>query len=213
MTEPVHDQLSAFIDDELSEEESAFLVRRLERDTAARERLIRYSIIGAALRGELLQPDPLILRRRIQAALDGAPKAALPAQPAARAARLAPLRNRRLVRPLAGAGIAATVAVAAIGLLRYTGDTGADGTVTAPAGALTASQWREPESYVVPAQDATPRERRELPIRLTNYLVQHGQYASHLNRTAVHSNVISVNHTEMPAAPEPVIDLEEEPVQ
>ncbi|HEX6997080.1 MAG TPA: sigma-E factor negative regulatory protein [Gammaproteobacteria bacterium] len=211
MTEPVHDQLSAFIDDELSEEESAFLVRRLERDPAARDRLIRYSIIGAALRGELLQPDPLFLRRRIQAALDGAPKAVFPAPPAARTPRLARLRGGGIARPLAGVGIAATVAAAAIGLLRYGGDDAADGTPAAPAHTLTASQWREPESYVVPAQEAAPRERRELPIRLTNYLVQHGQYASHLNRTAVHSNVISVNHTEMPLAPDPAID--QEPVQ
>ena len=38
MTEQISDQISAFIDDELSDEESAFLLRRFERDADARNR-------------------------------------------------------------------------------------------------------------------------------------------------------------------------------
>jgi hypothetical protein len=36
MTEQINDQISAFIDDELSADESALLVRRFERDPDAR---------------------------------------------------------------------------------------------------------------------------------------------------------------------------------
>ena len=53
MTESIQDQVSAFIDDELSAEECAFFVRRLERDPEARRQLIRYTTMGAVLRGEL----------------------------------------------------------------------------------------------------------------------------------------------------------------
>ena len=41
MTEQINDQISAFIDDELSPEESALLVRRFERDARARGQATR----------------------------------------------------------------------------------------------------------------------------------------------------------------------------
>src|SRR5690606_9717711 len=169
----------------------AFLVRRLERDATARGQLARYALIGAALRGELLQPHPWVLQHRIDAALNGVPAAAQP--PVVRAARQRGWRAVGMTRPLAGAGIAAAAAVAAIGLLRYTNEDSAV-PIAQPSGAMfrTASQWQEPESYVVP-QEAAPRAApADLPIRLTNYLVYHGQYASHLSRTSVHSNVVGV---------------------
>ena len=49
MTEQISDQISAFIDDELSEQECAFLVRRFEHDTEARGQAVRYTMIGSAL--------------------------------------------------------------------------------------------------------------------------------------------------------------------
>ena len=39
-------------------DESALLVRRFERDAEARARAMRYTLIGSALRGELLDPHP-----------------------------------------------------------------------------------------------------------------------------------------------------------
>ena len=79
MSEQIHDHVSAFIDDELSAEECAFLVRRFERDPEAREKLVRYSLIGSALREELPHPEPDILRRRVQAAVNGTSPAIEPA--------------------------------------------------------------------------------------------------------------------------------------
>ena len=43
-------------------------------------------------------------------------------------------------------------------------------------------------SYVVP-QD-TDQSRTVAPIRLTNYLMHHGEFASGLTRTSVNSNVV-----------------------
>ena len=59
MTDQINDQISAFIDNELSADESALLVRRFERDPESRTRAMRYTLIGASLRGELLEPASL----------------------------------------------------------------------------------------------------------------------------------------------------------
>jgi hypothetical protein len=99
------------------------------------------------------------------------------------------------VRPLAGLAIAAGVASIAILGLRYINDTAAP---PGPAVAATrAADPVQPASYVVPREVA--EGHAVVPtIRLTNYLVHHGEYASGLNRTSVHSNVV--------AAPEIVLD-------
>jgi negative regulator of sigma E activity len=188
MTDKINDQISAFVDDELSEQECAFLVRRFEHNSEARKQAVRFTLIGSALRNELIKPDPTLLLRRISSALDGA---AVPAAPVRAERGWSP----RLVRPLAGLAIAAGVASIAIFGLRYLNDTTAP---PAPAVAATrAADPVEPASYVVPREVA--EGRAVVPtIRLTNYLVHHGEYASGLNRTSVHSNVV--------AAPEIVLD-------
>ena len=107
MSDQIQDQISAFIDDELSAEECSFLVRRMERDAKSRDKVLRYSIIGAALRGELPNPDPDVLRERVRAALDGVGSVEQPAE--------TPPRTKRFFRPAIGLGIAASVAVAAAG--------------------------------------------------------------------------------------------------
>jgi negative regulator of sigma E activity len=185
MTEQFRHQISAFIDDELSDEEGAFLVRRLEREEQSRQQAVRYMMIGCALRGELLQRDPHVLRRRIESAITGSSvRPAAPARPARRALSV-------YLRPLVGVGIAATVATVAVLGLRSLNNNPAAAPSTAATASTTGSapaQWTEPASYVVP-QDVTGN-RPMSPIRLTNYLVRHGEYASGLSRTSVHSNVV-----------------------
>ena len=193
MTERINDQISAFIDNELSANESALLVRRFERDPAARARAMRYTLIGASLRGELLEPHPSVLRQRVAAALSGA-------------APIAPkVRERwpeRVARPLLGVGIAAAVAVVAIGALRSLNEPSLDPRGSAPVVAtpLQARDAVVAPSYVVP-QD-TDQSRTIAPIRLTNYLMHHGEFASGLTRTSVNSNVVG-------AVIEPVATTEE----
>ena len=181
MTDQINDQISAFIDNELTADESALLVRRFERDPEARARAMRYTLIGASLRGELLEPHPSVLRQRISDALSGN---TAPSVPRARE----PWKDR-WARPLIGLGIAATVAVVAIGTLRSLNEA-----LLAPAGvpadattALRRVGDRDP-TYVVPqANDASGVDA---PIRLTNYLMHHGEFASGLTRTSVNSNVL-----------------------
>jgi sigma-E factor negative regulatory protein RseA len=197
---PVHDQISAFLDDELSDEETAFLVRRFERDAEARNQLRRYTAIGCALRGELTTADPDVLRRRITSALHGA----VPQQQlAARAPIVQPWRAR-LVRPFVGVGIAAAVAIAAVIGLRFANEARSpvEGLEATP---LQAGQWTEPPSYVVP-QDAAESGPVAPPIRLTNYLMRHGEYASGLSRTSVHSNVVGAGESAPPRAAPVVLE-------
>jgi len=183
MTDQINDQISAFIDNELSADESALLVRRFERDGDARARAMRYTLIGASLRGELLEPHPSVLRQRISSALSGttAPVAAPKA------------RDRwtdRWARPMLGVAIAATVAVVAIGTLRSLNEASITPIPTTAAGAfpLQVSDSVRAPSYVVP--QGTDLARTGAPIRLTNYLIHHGEFASGLTRTSVNSNVL-----------------------
>ena len=181
MTDQINDQISAFIDNELSADESALLVRRFERDSDARARAMRYTLIGASLRGELLEPHPSVLRQRISAALSGnmAPSAPRAREP----------WTDRWARPLLGVGIAATVAVVAIGTLQSLNEAS-----VVPSGLpitsipVQAGERVVEPSYTVP--QVTGDERVDVPIRLTNYLMHHGEFASGLTRTSVNSNVL-----------------------
>jgi sigma-E factor negative regulatory protein RseA len=193
MTDQINDQISAFIDNELPADESALLVRRFERDAEARARAMRYTLIGSALRGELLEPHPSVLRQRVAAALSGAPPVAHP--------RARERWSTRLVRPALGVGIAATVAVAAIGLLRSMNEPSyVPGVLATRAVPVAADDTAEEASYVVP-QGVDDRRSVTPPIRLTNYLMHHSEYASGLTRTSVHSNVIgAATATTLPVA-------------
>jgi sigma-E factor negative regulatory protein RseA len=182
MTDQINDQISAFIDNELSADESALLVRRFERDPDARARAMRYTLIGASLRGELLEPHPSVLRQRVAAALSGGP--------APGAAKVRERSTDRWARPLLGVGIAAAVAVVAVGTLRWMNDSSFSPAASAPLAAnpLRASDPVVAPSYVVP--EISDQSRTTAPIRLTNYLMHHGEYASGLTRTSVSSNVV-----------------------
>jgi len=193
MTEQIRDQISAFMDDELSPEECAFFVRRLEHDPDARNQLTRYTTIGAVLRGELIQSEPGILRRRLNKALSGVPIDEIP-----RAAKRS--LAVKLSKPALGFGIAASVALVALFALRVANDVNVGGVDQAQF--LQAAQSTEPPSYVVPLGPLSEDPIVAPPIRLTSYLLRHGGYASRLGRTAVHSNVVRTVEDKIPSAEE-----------
>lgn len=187
------------MDDELSGEECAFLVRRLERDPDARNKLIRYNLIGSTLRGELVQPDPDMLHRRVHDALTGVTPQARPAAVAG-----APdWRQRKWVNPAFGVGVAATVAMAALFTVRAWNDGGIDANEATFSQPLRANASADVPSYVVPREPQDNRVTAPPQIRLTNYLMHHGEYASRLSRTSVHSNVVGA--LVVPAAADPAV--------
>ncbi len=194
MAEQIQDQISAFTDDELTPEECEFLVRRLERDPESRDKVLRYAAIGAALRGELLGPDPDVLRNRVRQILEGVSLAA-------RTATDSPGWATRMIRPVLGTGIAA--GVAALGLLALNNATqispGGGAPVIVAQQATVGEPINQALSYVVPQDDGTALGVAEQIVQpqilLTNYLVRHGEYTIGIGRRSIHSNVVSGQDT------------------
>jgi sigma-E factor negative regulatory protein RseA len=188
MTEQFQEQVSTFVDDELSMDECEFFVRRIQRDDESRSRLVRYHMIGAVLRGEIEhgQADAYLLRRRLARALGGSAPVREANPPQRRALAT-------FARPLAGAAVAAGVAIAAVLALQLTNrESPGVGTIET----LQANEQSAPAAYVVP-RDAPARRLVSPPIRLTNYLMHHGEYTSNLSRTSVHSNVVAAGQPDV----------------
>ena len=188
MTESPDIQISAFADGELERDECEFLVRRLSRDADARCKTLRYATIGAALRGELIGPDPDVLRRRISASLEGV-------HVPERVQTPVPSPLWRFVRPAAGVGIAASVAIAAL-LAVSTGpniDPGADAApmaVIETVPAIVPVQTELLPSFVVPVSATS-----QSSIRFTDYLVQHNRFAPAIRRASINSSIAGEQHT------------------
>jgi sigma-E factor negative regulatory protein RseA len=180
MNEELDSQLSAMFDDELAPEQCELLARRLSRDEQLKARWGRYAVIGAAIRSER--------GVRLNAPLAGRVSAVLLAEPALVTAPGARPTAVRWWQPLAGAAVAAGVAVGCVLWLR-----GQDPLAAAPLSAhLTAATVRPSvpvvpaaaagaaESYVVPR---TPAVRAMVPsTELANYVVAHSVYSSPVAR-------------------------------
>src|SRR4051812_29150731 len=156
-------QLSAMFDGELPGVECELIARRLARDEALRSQWSRYSMIGAAVRAERGVALHDRVAWRVQSIIaqepaygDGAEIGATNARtaavvPAEVLRRAASRRWSRFARPLAGAGIAASVAAAAILFLRVQG--GTSGELVADASVAEVST---PQSIVVTAPGVAP---------------------------------------------------------
>lgn len=187
MTDAVNEQLSTCLDGELSAAELDLLLKRLERDPELRDALGRYTVIGEALRNT----RPVVASRsfadKVMAAVEQEP-----AQKAAnrRGIRLSPILARGL-RPVAGIGIAATVAALAIFSVQRagveSGPIAANQPTTAPAAIV--AQNSDDISYVVPT--GTSQSAFVPATRLTNYVVAHSEYSSPLARRSVLTGVLA----------------------
>jgi sigma-E factor negative regulatory protein RseA len=100
MTQPIEEQLSAFMDGELGRDETRFLLRRVERDAGSAVRWSRYHVARQALRRE----DIVVLRADFASSL----VARLDAETATTSYR------QTVLRWGSGGAIAAAVAVAAL---------------------------------------------------------------------------------------------------
>jgi anti-sigma factor RsiW len=141
MTEPVNEQLSACLDGELPAAELDLLLKRLQRNPELREALGRYTVIGETLR----HSKPVVASRsfadKVMAAVGQEPGATR------RAPRVSPTILRRLT-PIAGFGVAATVAAIAIFSVQRAGVTpevvATNGSAAAPAAAESAARAGPP---------------------------------------------------------------------
>ena len=192
MTHRIKEQLSAFLDGELPEQESALLLKRLERDDDLRGALSRYSLIGAVLRSDGDVPAARQVAARVSAAIAKEPL---------RASSIAwmPARDT-LTRSLAGLAVAAGVAFGAVLLVQQLAtQDGAPEAVLAqadvppvePVSGDTDAIDEPAEIYVTPPATEVPGGIA--PAELANYLVAHYGYASPLVRRSVGAGLISVD--------------------
>lgn len=190
MTDAVNEQLSTCLDGELSAAELDLLLKRLERDPELRDALGRYTVIGEALRNT----RPVVASRsfadKVMAAVEQEPaqKAAI----ARRGVHISPVLSRSL-RPVAGVGIAATVAALAIFSVQRAGveapgPIAANEQVAAPT-AVVAQSSDQAASYIVPT--STSQTAFVPATRLTNYVVAHSEYSSPLARRSVLTGVLA----------------------
>ncbi|MCH8099816.1 MAG: sigma-E factor negative regulatory protein [Proteobacteria bacterium] len=164
-------QLSAYVDDELPQNEAELLLRRLSQDVKLRQEVAEYLAIGRVMRGEVGVAGIDGIRNRVLAAIDdtaGTTDAVIENEPATRA-----------LRPLVGVAIAATVALAAIFGLQQT--TGVDDVVLQDGNPLRVK--------VVP--DYAPQQDL-----LRQYFLSHGETSSQLGANGMKSRLVTLRFSE-----------------
>lgn len=112
MNDGIREQLSAFVDGELPENEAELLLRRLSQDAGLRRDAAEYLAIGRMIRSEPGLAGADRLHEQIAAEIGNRPVDA--------AEHGATAKTSRAIRPLAGAAVAAAVALVAIFALQQT---------------------------------------------------------------------------------------------
>jgi sigma-E factor negative regulatory protein RseA len=185
MTDSVNEQLSACLDGELPPAELDLLLKRLERDPELRDAVGRYAAIGEGLRNAKPAVASRSFADKVMSAVSQEPTVAH------RRVRLPPAFVRSL-RPIAGIGVAATVAAVAIFSVQRVGvapgPVAANQTAAAPA-AIVAQSDGDAASYIVPTN--TTQSAFVPATRLTNYVVAHSEYSSPLARRSMLTGVLA----------------------
>lgn len=190
MNDAIKMQLSAFVDGELSDNETDLLVRRLSQDRELRQQIAEYLAMGRVMRGESQVAGSELLRQRIIAELGDGPSKE-PELPA-------PVNPRsRFWRPVGGFAVAATVALVAIVGLRQT-TTDSDDLAPVEAGIVATS---EDAGYTVPnGPDDLLRQ----------YYLSHGETSSDLGANGINARLVSVQLREDVIVDQEAVDQEAE---
>ena len=178
MNEAIRMQLSAFADGELPDNEAELLLRRMSQDAALRQEIAEYLAIGRLVRDEPGLAGADRLHERVAAALDDHE------QPDVEEAGSSAVVASRAVRPLAGAAIAAAVALVAIFALQQ--NTGID--------ELNVSDPVAVASDVatiggVPSIDAQQERQRQ-------YFRSHAETSSELGANGMNTRVVTLRFSE-----------------
>ncbi|MHB8472320.1 MAG: sigma-E factor negative regulatory protein [Gammaproteobacteria bacterium] len=164
MSELLNEQVSAGVDDELDPGEAGLLLRRLASDVGLRQRWQRYHLISDALKNNLPAQLPVNLAERIARAIAAQPAPTRRVQPG------------RLLRPLAGFAIAASVAAVAVLGMRSL-HTAVDNPPTEQIASAAALPAALPVAVSQPNGTRWDRAQPEVAARLNAYLVNHNGHA------------------------------------
>lgn len=165
MNDAIKMQISAFVDGELPQNETELLLRRLCQDGELRQQAAEYMAVGRVMRGERTVAGMAQLRQRIAAGLDDEniqqDMSAVPEAPS------------RLVKPLAGFAIAASVALVALLGLQQMSDT------------------QDVVDSVVPATVAEDDSRSYVtPNPLEAYYNSHTETASYFGADSINARLV-----------------------
>jgi negative regulator of sigma E activity len=182
MNDAIREQLSAFVDGELPENEAELLLRRMSQDVELRQDVAAFLAIGRLMRSEPGLAGADRLHERISAAID--------AKPADAGDNTGAMKASRAIRPLAGVAVAATVALVAIFALQQT--TGIDELANETPVPLASDNTPQD---VVPSIDAQQERQRQ-------YFRNHADSSSQLGANGMISRVVTLRFSE---------ELEEDP--
>jgi negative regulator of sigma E activity len=171
MNDGIRMQLSAFVDGELPQNEAELLLRRMSQDAELRREIAEYMAIGRLMRAEAGLAGADRLHERVAAEIDDRPVEA--------EALKAVVGASRAIRPLAGAAIAATVALIGIFALQQT--TSLD--------ELPAEMAPPVANQGVPEIDAQLERQRQ-------FFVNHAETSSQHGANGMNSRVVSLRFSE-----------------
>jgi sigma-E factor negative regulatory protein RseA len=181
MSDEIREQLSALVDDELNELERPLLLGRLQRDAGLRERFGRYQLIGEVLRGAG-RTATLSVAGRVRDALERE-------QPGP----LVPARRAGYPwKPLAGVGVAASVALVAVLAVTTLRDSAVDNPPPLASGEAASRVAQADRQREQQWQRIEPR----IDARLSGYLVNHSEYAASRGMQGVmpHVRIVGFDH-------------------
>lgn len=183
----IEEQLSAFLDDELRDEELDLLVRRLERNEEYRATLARYSLIANVVRNDPVHTYPNQFRAKLMAAIAAENSAA---QPAGKELRM--WSGWRA--PVASAAVVAVVTFALASPAVQGWLSGSD-PAAPPLANVSGLQLPGPADAELAASTGTGRSavRRQTrldPERLSSYIVSHREYAQSLHQPIANSRIV-----------------------
>ncbi len=178
MNDEIREQLSALADDELNELERPLLLGRMQRDSALRECLGRYQLIGEMMRGTGTSAGLGIAKRVQQAMADDAP--------------MKVPHKDHWWKPLAGLAVAASVALVAVLAVTTVRNDDAGAPVVA------ANETTSPGTALASDSPELRWDRIEPQVekRLSGYLVNHSEYAASRGFQGVmpYARVVSDTH-------------------
>ena len=171
MNDGIRMQISAFVDGELPENEAELLLRRMSQDAELRQEVAEYMAMGRLVRREPGLAGADRLHERIAAAIDD--------RPADAGDSTGVVTASRAIRPLAGAAIAATVALVAIFALQQT----------------TVVDELPGESPLPVANESVPNVDAQQE-RQRQYFLNHAETSSQFGANGMNSRVVSLRFSE-----------------
>ena len=162
MAEKTDEQLSALIDGECDKAELDLALRRLAVDLDLKERWQRYHLIGDTIRNYLPDTISTDFSKRINAAINVEPP--LKSTPGTALASW--------YKPLAGFGLAASVALIAVLGLKYPTEP------ISPPPPLVDNNTQTPDNGIPDNRIQTVAIDPSLEARLNDYIVNHSEYTS-----------------------------------